>query len=76
MDKNIIACIPFGTPGYVPGKYHKMIPCDECGNTTWIGPKQAEKKQEENLDALCANCIAKKHNADELLGNVKHLGDV
>lgn len=53
-QQQLLMCIPFGSPGYVPRPEYTIVDC-ECGQSMWIGPKQTEKKK-TGMRAICAIC--------------------
>lgn len=50
----VIACIPYGSPGYVQEPGFQLTKCG-CGDRMWIGPK-SRKMRAEGMEAMCIPC--------------------
>jgi len=77
MNTQVILCLPFGSPGYVPGPLHTLTECQMCNRSMWIGPLQKKKLAEstkEEITLQCVNCVIKEHGPDALQNiNLKSL---
>lgn len=56
-------CVPFGAPGYTPGKGFTLVGCDRCGNSMWIGPNR-----KEGVESLCFSCVVAKYGIETVKG--------
>jgi hypothetical protein len=60
-----------GVPSYADSV---VMPCPQCGEDCYIGPRQKERLDAEQGDALCWMCLIKNHQAaDEI--HTAHLGN-
>jgi hypothetical protein len=59
----VIALVPdyfTTTEGYKPYANSNLIPCPNCGQKCWIGPKQRETRAATGLEAICYDCVKAK----------------
>ncbi len=69
---NLLLCVPFGAPDYVPGPGFVLAECDECRQSVWLGPKQAEARNSQEIELLCVMCVAKRYGPT-VLGRIQSL---
>ena len=64
-----------GIAKYVPPAGAIKVPCDQCGEKLWIGPKQQEAKSKSpEIEVVCTWCSFKERQREGGMAAMAHLG--
>ncbi len=63
-EQSVISGVPvyvpewMGLPKYTPYKDSVQMPCEQCGSSCWVGPRQQAMKQEHpDTPVICMVCL-------------------